>query len=331
MSNKILTISIAAYNVEKSLNHTLDSLCDERFLNDVEILIIDDGSKDNTDKIAKEYEKKYPNTFKYVKKDNGGHGSTINKGIELATGKYFRVIDGDDWVDKDNFYKYIQCLKKINSDMVLTELKAITPNGIVLGNKVSGFEDGKVYFINQKKGINRITLHMLTIKTKLLKNANVHITENCFYVDLEFVVWASYLAQTVTYYSFPVYVYVKGGENQSTSKKNMIKNIQMQEKVSMHLVKMLDSFVKKGIDDNKFQIIFNNVDQIVGSTMRTYLLMENSSNKIKKYDKQIKANSLAVFKILNKDNFIKVLRSGNYFLVPVIRIMYRIWLKKNKN
>ena len=94
---KLLTISIAAYNVEKFLDKTLSSLCNESISEDVEVLIIDDGSKDKTSDIAKKYEKKNPKIFKYVYKENGGHGSTINKGIELAQGKYFRVLDGDDY------------------------------------------------------------------------------------------------------------------------------------------------------------------------------------------------------------------------------------------
>ena len=98
---KILTISVAAYNVEKTLDKTLESFNDARVYNDLEVLIVDDGSKDNTKLVAQKYEKIAPQTFKYVEKENGGHGSTINKGISLATGKYFKVIDGDDWVDTD--------------------------------------------------------------------------------------------------------------------------------------------------------------------------------------------------------------------------------------
>lgn len=114
MSNKILTISVAAYNVEKTLSKTLDSFNDSRIYDDVEVLIIDDGSKDKTKDIAEKYEKLVPQMFKYIKKSNGGHGSTINKGITLATGKYFKVIDGDDWVDTDSLIKFVEKLSKIS-------------------------------------------------------------------------------------------------------------------------------------------------------------------------------------------------------------------------
>ena len=123
--DKILTLSIAAYNVEKYLDQTLSSLNDERFLDDIEVLVIDDGSKDGTKDIALKYQNIVPDTFKYIKKENGGHGSTINKGIELATGKYFRVIDGDDWVDTERFATFIERLKNTDADLVLTQCKII--------------------------------------------------------------------------------------------------------------------------------------------------------------------------------------------------------------
>ena len=88
---KNLTISIAAYNVEKYIKETLDSLICKN-MNLLEVLIIDDGSKDNTDKIAKKYEEKYKGVFKVISKKNGGYGSTINTGVEYATGKYFKQL-----------------------------------------------------------------------------------------------------------------------------------------------------------------------------------------------------------------------------------------------
>ena len=82
--NKILTVSVAAYNVEKYLDQTLSTLNDKRLIEDIEVLIIDDGSKDHTKDIALEYQAMAPEIFKYIAKDNGGHGSTINKGYRTV-------------------------------------------------------------------------------------------------------------------------------------------------------------------------------------------------------------------------------------------------------
>ena len=84
---KILTVTIPSYNVEKYLNQTLDSFLDKEVLEDIEVLIVDDGSRDNTALIGKEYERKYPGTFRVISKENGGHGSTINRGIQEAAGR----------------------------------------------------------------------------------------------------------------------------------------------------------------------------------------------------------------------------------------------------
>ena len=97
---KLLTISIAAYNVEKFIKKTLDSLIVDS--DELEVLIVNDGSKDETLKIAKEYEIKYPNIFRAIDKENGGYGSTINTGIIEATGKFFKQLDGDDWFETES-------------------------------------------------------------------------------------------------------------------------------------------------------------------------------------------------------------------------------------
>ena len=93
---KLLSISIAAYNAESTLEKCVNSMIESRYRRKLEILIINDGSTDNTVKIAKNYENKYPDTVRVIDKENGGHGSTINAGISVATGLYFKIVDADD-------------------------------------------------------------------------------------------------------------------------------------------------------------------------------------------------------------------------------------------
>lgn len=116
--SKVLTITIPAYNVEKYMDEVLPTFLAESIMDKIEILIVNDGSKDKTSEIGKRYEAQYPGVIKLVDKENGGHGSTINKGIELATGKYFKVVDGDDWVDTDAFITYVTMLEKLDTDAV---------------------------------------------------------------------------------------------------------------------------------------------------------------------------------------------------------------------
>ena len=331
---KILTISVAAYNVEKTLDQTLNSMNDSRVLDDLEVLIIDDGSKDDTFKIAQKYQNLAPQTFKYIKKENGGHGSTVNKGIELATGKYFKVVDGDDWVDTDALVEFIHKLKKVDSDLILTNHVEVYPSHSQKINLISGMVPEKEYTWNNEIDIKRVVLHTLTVKTKLLRENQVHITEHCYYVDVEFVVWATYVSNTIMYFDLYLYQYRLGEKNQSVSKKNMLKNVRMQEKVSYQLVKLYDRFVKKNImPSNKEETIFRTFKRSVGSTMRTFLLYKNSEAKanIIKFDRNIKDISDTSFRKLNEDKFIKITRKDNYSLIPIIRFFYNIWILKYNN
>ena len=140
---KLLTISVAAYNVEQYLEQTLASLNDSRFLDDIEVLVVDDGSKDGTKDIALKYQAMAPDTFRYVGKENGGHGSTINMGMKLATGKYFRVLDGDDWVDTNGFARYIEALSSSDADLVLTQLVRVKGAEEKLRVGAKGMESGR--------------------------------------------------------------------------------------------------------------------------------------------------------------------------------------------
>lgn len=328
---KTLTISVAAYNVESTLEKTLSSFNDPSIYNDLEVLIIDDGSKDNTRKVAKKYEKIAPQTFKYIAKENGGHGSTINKGIELATGKYFKVVDGDDWVSTENLVTFIKNLKEQDSDLVLTDFTEVYPNNFKNINLISNVEPKKEYSWKDNIDIKRVVLHTLTVKTNLLKENNVHITENCFYVDVEFVIWAAYVSRTITYFNLYLYKYRLGEANQSVAKTNMLKNIKMQEKVSYQLVKMYDQFSKnENMQPNQEETIFNTFKRSIGSTMRTYLLMptREAKNRTNKFDANIKAISLVSYKRLNDDKFIRLIRMNNYLMIPVAKFMYRVWVKK---
>ena len=99
---KLLSISIASYNAASTLEKCLNSMVSSRYLDDLEILVINDGSTDETLVIGNEFQSKYPSSVIVVDKINGGHGSTINTSISLATGKYYKTVDADDWVETEN-------------------------------------------------------------------------------------------------------------------------------------------------------------------------------------------------------------------------------------
>lgn len=242
--NKILTITVPSYHTEKYMDECLPTLLDKRINDSLEILIINDGSTDGTLAKALAYEKLYPQTIRVIDKENGGHGSTINKGIELATGKYFKVVDGDDWVNTDQLVKLVDVLNTVEADIV-----------------VSPYEDHnmdtdtieKQDYINQTHGeiisydellgrSNRLPMmHATTFKTAILKENNIVIDEKMFYVDMEYITFPMPYLRTAVYLDFPVYCYRMGTAEQSVNPRNFVKNRAMHRHVTYRLVDLYNS------------------------------------------------------------------------------------------
>ena len=122
MKEKILTVSVAAYNVEKYLKKLVGSITAMKNRDMVEVLIVDDGSKDRTPDLGMKYQAQYPGIIRYIRKENGGHGSTINTGIREAKGRYFRALDGDDWLDTAGADELVKRLaQESEADAVITD------------------------------------------------------------------------------------------------------------------------------------------------------------------------------------------------------------------
>ena len=235
---KILSVVIPAYNIQDYIEQTLNSLICDEYMDDLEVLIIDDGSKDDTAKIASKYEKKYPNTFKVICKENGGHGSALNKGIELATGKYYRPLDADDWFDTEALKAVIRDLKVHDADMVLTNFTKVFENSdrqikiriknvwnrkeidekranpkpgrdVLIYGRVYDFETELFDFSNQ------YLFHHITYRTALLKEHNIRFSEHVSYDDIEYDTMPIAYVRTVLPIDRYLYQYRLGREGQS--------------------------------------------------------------------------------------------------------------------
>ena len=234
---KILTISVAAYNVEKTLSETLDSLLISTIVDDIEIIIVNDESSDRTLKIAKKYEKQYPESVKVIDKKNGGHGSTINASLKIAAGRYYKIVDGDDWVEKDGFEHLVNDLKRCNADVVLNDYVAVyekTGREEIIQHRrdCEGIERNIGVVLNRF-----ISMHEITIKTELLRENAPAIEEKCYYVDAEYMHYCIFYSETLVEYSYPVYRYRLGSAEQSVSPKKRYERVENQERVLIKLLK----------------------------------------------------------------------------------------------
>jgi len=239
MIKKVLTFSIAAYNVEGYIEKCVGSMISPKLLDDIEVLIIDDGSSDATAKKALEYEKKYPGTVRLISKENGGHGSTINTGIKEARGRYFRAVDGDDWIDTKGAEKLVERLKKTDCDVVLCNSVHVFKNGFIRKVKYDNVVE-KTYSMDEiATVIEWMNYHSVIYKTDILKNNNIHLDEHCFYVDTEFMAFPVPFIKTVAYYNLEIYCYRRDNEGQSISESSRMKNIEHSKKVAIRLLRFL--------------------------------------------------------------------------------------------
>ena len=251
--NKTLTVSIASYNVEKFLRETLDSLCSPDIIEDIEVIIVNDGSKDSTVSIAREYVKKYPESFILIDKENGGYGSTINSSLSIANGKYFRILDGDDWVDTNEFSLFVKKLKEINTDLVLTDFMWCTVVNSELKEKERITCPYNANEVLQKKEIKSLAMHSTTVKTNILRDGKVKITEHCFYTDFEFILKSLSLSKDFIYLPLCVYQYRVWGSGQSISVEGTLKHYKEYDKIARFALNCAekDETAMKVVLDNK--------------------------------------------------------------------------------
>ena len=330
---KILTITVPAYNVERFLDQTLAPFADERVLDLLEVLIVDDGSKDHTAEITKRYEEKYPQTFRLISKENGGHGSTINRGIREAAGRYFKVVDGDDWVDTDGLCELVRRLRTCSTDYVFTNYYEVNDT------------DGKrtpVIYPGIKKETEmpfesiaketRISMHALAVRTEILKEHTIRLDEHCFHVDVEYILYPVPYVDTVIYFDIFVYMYRLAQVNQSVSIQGYQKHIQNHIDVILHVLDHIDAYRKsKDSSNTKAEFMERRIADMVNNQTDIFISFptgnEEMLRKFKAFDAEVKSKSPCVYERSGKlSRTLSLLRkTGFRFYGPIV------WMSRIRN
>ena len=272
---KILTISIAAYNVEEYIRHTLDSIITPGSIDALQILVVDDGGKDGTLDIVKEYEEKYPESVFGVHKENGGYGSVINTSIRLAKGKYFKQLDGDDWFETENLDAFVETLREVDADYVVTPMRMFneTDGSVVVRDYFEKLPEGKYAF--DEMDFQEISpMHCSAFRTELLQKNGITITEHCFYTDVELVNRPVPYMDSVYIWHKPIYVYRVGREGQSVSKTGVRKHYREHERVFWNLIGIYNSLTPQ--QTAKRQFIRRRLMKETAAQMKYFCYLERS-------------------------------------------------------
>ena len=186
---KLLSIAIPCYNSAAYMENCIRSLLPGG--DEVEILIVDDGSqKDNTGEIADRYEREYPGICRAIHQENGGHGAAVNAGLREATGIFFKVVDSDDWVNKQAYVQVLNTLRRFvygkdTLDMLITNFvyekqgakhkKVMNYNTALPKNEVFTWDDVKVFIAGQY-----ILMHSVIYRTELLRDCGLELPMHTF-------------------------------------------------------------------------------------------------------------------------------------------------------
>lgn len=268
----LITFVVPSYNSQDYMSHCIDTLLTAK--KRAEILIVDDGSSDDTAKIADEYEKNNAGYVKAIHQPNKGHGGAVNTGLANATGTYFKVVDSDDWLDPANLQRALDRLEELQKDpdsipdMFITDFvydkvgerhkKTMKYTHILPREKVFTWQEaGHMPFGKY------ILMHSVIYRTEILRNCGLQLPEHTFYVDNIFIYEPLPSVQKMYYMDIKLYHYFIGREDQSVHESVMIKRIDQQLRVNRIMVDKL-AHRENELNKHTWKYMYNYLSIITG-------------------------------------------------------------------
>ena len=301
---KTLTFLVPCYNVAHCVRQCIDSMLAETVLDDIEILLVNDGSKDNTLVVLREYEGRFPDVVRVVDKENGGWGTAINLGIREAKGKYVKEVDADDWVSTENLPAYIAFLKEHDIDYIATDYTEYfkaedkyirhSYHRDIYDNPMSLNE-----FWEKHPSAWDFPIHAITYRTQMLRDCSLRVGDR-YYGDIEYNLYPLPYVQTICVLQLNVTVYFRGSDEQSTSTAGYAKHyrdyIAMSQRITNFFLSMPESLhpILRGFIE----------DTVRGTLVRTYNLMmspiyagkaEGVKEVLKNHDRWLKETSKELY------------------------------------
>lgn len=336
---KKITFAVPCYNSEEYMERCIDSLLAGR--EEVEIIIVDDGSTDKTGRIADSYAKKYPSIIRVIHKENGGHGSGVNAALKEAKGKYFKVVDSDDWLDENSLLKLLDKIKEL--EKIKEEVDLFVCNYIynhLYENKQKEmryknvFPEGQIVSwedLGHFKPSQYLIMHSLIYKTSVLKKSKIVLPEHTFYVDNIFAYIPLTYVESILYLDIPLYNYFIGRVDQSVNESVMIGRVDQQIKITKIIASSVDLIKIKKIHPKLYKYLLSYLSMMM--TISSVLLLmkkdkeatlkrEELWNYVKELDKSI-YKKLRYCKLSGCTYFRT--KFGNYITVKGYKIARKVY------
>ncbi len=341
---KYITFTIPSYNSQDYMRHVIDNLV--AVGDDIEVIIVNDGSKDDTGKIADEYEKKYPTIVKAIQKENGGHGSGVMAGLHAAQGLYYKVVDSDDWVETNDVITMIDLIKKhmnenVDIDLYITNYvyEHASDNSQYSMNYRKYLPIDKVFTWNDSKRIGLETvflMHSLMYKTEKLRESGMNLPNHTFYVDDIYAYVPLPFMKNLYYRDLDFYHYFIGRADQSINYGTMCKRYEQQMRVFRIMFESNSLEKLKSFPKHLYQYMWQFL-MIIGAVTFMTIVGTKEDKEIRKkvfkdFQKELKAIDKKLFNKLRYRSLLIIA-----FLVPgynlksfASRKIYGMYQKKLK-
>jgi len=331
---KLLSFAVPCFNSAEYMDKCIQSLL--KAGEEAEILIVNDGSeKDNTAQIADDYQSKYPTIIKAIHKPNGGHGDAVNFGLKNATGKYFKVVDSDDWVDESALNKILEVIRSF-------EEKEEFPDAIISNFVYEHVEDNTQRFVDYKKmypvetlfefeeskkfdKTSFMAMHSITYRTEVLKDMNLQLPKHTFYVDNIFVYTPLPYLKKLYYVPVDFYRYFIGRADQSVTEQNQMKRIDQHIRVTEIMLEAHDINQFRKTRPRLYSYMLSYI--LIMMTINSIFLIkmggkENMAKKKALWEK-LKATDPVTYKRCRR-RFTGLTASNNRFICWICKGIYKI-------
>lgn len=241
---KLLTFAVPCYNSEAYMDHCVQTLLEGG--DDVEIILVDDGSKDGTGAIADRYAQEYPDIVRVIHQENGGHGEGVNQGIRNATGLYYKVVDSDDWADVDALRKVVEKLREFSQmdkpvDLLVCNYvyEHVEDQTQKVMRYTNVFPQDKIFTwdeIGRFRPSQYLLMHSVFYRTELIRACGLELPKHTFYVDNIFVYQPLPFVETIYYMNLDFYRYFIGRADQSVNEQVMVKRVDQQLRVTRLMI-----------------------------------------------------------------------------------------------
>lgn len=332
---KLLTIAVPCYNSQEYMHYCIQSLVTGG--DQVEVLIINDGSSDNTQNIAEKFEQQYPGIVRAISQENKGHGGAVNTGMKYATGKYFKVVDSDDWVDVRAYLKILEHLQQLEEtqeevDVVITNF--VYEKEQARRKKImryqSSFPENKVFTWDDAKPLRKgkyMMMHSLMYRLDILKQSKLQLPEHTFYVDNLFVFIPLQYCKKLYYINVDFYRYFIGREDQSVNEQVMIRRIDQQIRVNQLLMEAYHS-------DWEFPKVLNDylLNHLEITTLISCALLNKAGTQVHQEKKKVlleklKETNTTVYKEIRKNIISKIAMNHNEPARQMSNLIYTVTQK----